>query len=154
MSESTAAAIEPIHVACPQCHGLARVPAGRLGGNPKCPRCKSLLLKGTPVTLDAASFTTHTSAGTLPVLVDFWAEWCGPCKMMAPVLDRFAELWATRLQVGKVDTEAQGELAAKFDIRSIPTLILIRGGRELARQSGAVDLGSLTRWVDSALNRS
>jgi thioredoxin 2 len=89
----------------------------------------------------------------LPILVDFWAPWCGPCKMMAPTLDRVAQQRGTTLQVGKVNTDEQPELAGRFNIRSIPTLILFRGGREIARQSGAVDAATLGRWLDATLAR-
>ena len=138
-------------VACPQCHSLVRVPAARAGEHPKCPRCKAQVLAGEAIALDAASFAAHVERATLPVLVDFWAPWCGPCRMMAPVLERTAALRATQLRVAKVNTDEQQELAARFGIRSIPTLILFRGGRELARQSGAVDAGTLAHWLDRAL---
>jgi thioredoxin 2 len=138
-------------VACPHCHTLVRVPEARLGDNPTCARCKQAVVTGQPVTLDAASFQAHAGRSDLPVLVDFWAEWCGPCRAMAPVLDRFARERKTQLQVGKVNTDENPQLSAQFAIRSIPTLILFRGGREVARRSGASDLTSLSRWVDSAL---
>ena len=150
MSTAENAGSASIQIACPECHGLARVPAARVGERPRCPRCKSQLLGDKPISLDAGSFAAHVDRATLPILVDFWAEWCGPCKMMAPVLDRFAAQRASSMQVGKVDTDAQGALSARFAIRSIPTLILFRGGRELARQSGAMDLSALSRWVDAA----
>jgi thioredoxin 2 len=137
--------------ACPQCHCLIRVPEARAGEHPRCPRCKAQVLSGEPVALDGAAFTAHVERATLPVLVDFWAPWCGPCRMMAPVLDRTASQRATALRVAKLNTDEQPELAARFGIRSIPTLILFREGRELARQSGAVDAAGLSRWLDRAL---
>ena len=100
-----------------------------------------------------ATFAQDVLKSEKPVLLDFWAPWCGPCLMMAPVLDRAAHDRAATLQVAKINTDEQQELAARFGIRSIPTLILFRDGRELARQSGAVDGGALTRWLDSALAR-
>jgi thioredoxin 2 len=142
-----------ILAACPQCHAIVRVPSARSDEHPKCPRCKSELLTGTTVALDEAGFTTFVERTTLPVLVDFWAPWCGPCRMMTPVLERAAHERATALQVAKVNTDEQQELAARFNIRSIPTLILFRDGRELARQSGAVDGSTLSLWLDSSLTR-
>jgi thioredoxin 2 len=150
---STATTENPILAACPQCHAVVRVPVERSEEHPKCPRCKSELLTGATVALDNASFATYVERTSLPVLVDFWAPWCGPCRMMAPVLERTAHERATTLQVAKVNTDEQQELAGRFNIRSIPTLILFRNGRELSRQSGAVDGGTLARWLDSTLSR-
>jgi thioredoxin 2 len=138
-------------VACPHCHTLVRVPADRLGDNPTCARCKSAVVTGQPVKLDTAAFQTHTGRSDLPVLVDFWAEWCGPCRAMSPVLDRLAAERRTQLQVGKVNTDENQQLAGQLGIRSIPTLILFKGGKEVARRSGSSDLGSLSRWVDQSL---
>ncbi len=145
---------DPILAACPQCHAVVRVPAERSREHPKCPRCKAELLSGATVSLDKASFATYVERTSLPVLVDFWAAWCGPCRMMAPVLERAAHERAATLQVAKVNTDEQQELAGRFNIRSIPTLILFRDGREIARQSGAVDASTLSRWLDGAIGRA
>lgn len=152
MNADTAAATEPVLIACPQCHTLVRVPPDRLTEHPKCARCKSEIVAGAPVALDSQSFQTHVRAD-LPLLVDFWAPWCGPCRMMAPVLDEAAGRYATRLQIGKINTDEEQQLAAGFGIRSIPTLILFHRGRELARQSGAIDSATLASWLQSKLPR-
>ena len=153
MSTDAAPEADSILVACPECHSIVRTPSDKVGEHPRCPKCKADILGGRSIPLDSASFATHTGRSGLPVLVDFWAPWCGPCQMMAPVLERTAQQRATSLQVGKVNTDEQPELAGRFNIRSIPTLILFRGGREIGRQSGAVDAGSLGRWLDGSLAR-
>ena len=153
MNTNAAPASDSILVACPECHSVVRTPADRVGEHPKCPKCKADILSGRAIALDATSFATHTGRSGLPVLVDFWAPWCGPCLTMAPTLERTAQQRATSLQVGKVNTDEQQELAGRFNIRSIPTLILFREGREVARQSGAMDATTLGRWLDSALGR-
>jgi thioredoxin 2 len=138
--------------ACPKCHSRVRVPEARALEHPKCPRCQAPILTGEPVPLDSASFAAHIERTSLPVLVDFWAPWCGPCRMMAPVLDRLAAERATQLRVAKVNTDEQPQLAARFGIRGIPTLILFREGRERTRHSGMVDAASLTRWLERAMS--
>jgi thioredoxin 2 len=150
---ATATKSDSVLVACPDCHTLVRVPADRLGDNPTCGHCKSAVVDGKPVALDAQAFETHTAKASQPVLVDFWAPWCGPCRAMSPVLDRVADERRTELQVGKVNTDEQQELAMRFGIRSIPTLVLFREGKEVARRSGSSNFASLSAWLDDSLAR-
>lgn len=142
---------DALHVGCPDCMALNRVPQDRLGQRPVCGRCRTTLFKGVPLDLDPAHFDALALRGDVPLLVDFWAEWCGPCKMMAPHFAAAAGQLEPRLRLAKVDTEAQPQLAARYSIRSIPTLILFAGGREVARQSGAMSAAQIAAWVQPLL---
>ena len=138
----------PALIPCPACNGLNRIPSERLGDAPRCGRCKSPVLPAAPITLNQASFAAQLK-GDLPLLVDVWADWCGPCKAFAPTFAQAAAQLQGRCRLGKLDSEANPQLSAQLDIRSIPSLILFRGGVEVARQSGALPLPQLLGWLRS-----
>ena len=141
--------IDALIVVCPHCHSPNRLPAARLAEGGNCGKCKQRLFASAPVELDAATFDRHVGRSDLPVVVDFWAPWCGPCRVMAPAFAEAARQLEPSFRLAKVNTEEIGELAARYGIRSIPTLVAFRGGREVARQSGAMDAASLVRWIRS-----
>jgi len=138
-----------VHLPCGACLAVNRVPKERLRDVPTCGRCKQPLFAAHPPALDDASFERYVERAGLPVVVDFWAEWCGPCRMMAPHFEAAAHGSEGRALFAKVDTEAARATAARFGIRAIPTLIAFRDGREIARQSGAMSQAMLERWVAS-----
>lgn len=142
-----------LHVVCPHCAAVNRVSAARLDQNPNCGQCKQALFAGEPVELNAANFDRHINRSDLPVVVDFWAPWCAPCRMMGPNFHQAAVELEPRLRFAKLNTEAEQQLAGRFNIRSIPTLAIFRNGREIARQSGALDLNSLKNWLTPYLHR-
>ena len=139
------------HIVCPHCGATNRVPAARLAENPTCGKCHQALFTGRPADLDDARFSKMIGKSDIPVVVDFWAEWCGPCKMMAPAFAAAAGEMEPEVRFAKVDTEAARATAARFNIRSIPTLALFQGGREIARQPGAMSAPDIQRWVRSHL---
>jgi len=138
---------EASHIVCPACEAVNRVPAGKNASAAKCGRCHKPLFTGKPVAASAKNFAKLIRANDIPVLVDFWAEWCGPCKMMAPIFEQVAAELEPRIRFMKVDTEAEQALAAQYNIRSIPTLMLFRKGAVVAQQAGATNAQGLRTWL-------
>ncbi|KTD53014.1 thioredoxin TrxC [Legionella quateirensis] len=138
---------DSIHVVCPHCHTTNRLFSTRLAENPKCGKCQKALFGGKPVALDAAQFDLHLQKNDIPLLVDFWAEWCGPCKMMAPYFEAAAKLLEPGVRFIKINTESQQALAARYQIQSIPTLMIFSHGQEQARHSGVMSAQDIVRWV-------
>lgn len=134
-------------IVCPHCGAANRVPAARLADGPTCGKCKHALFTGHPAELDAAGFEAQVTRSDIPVVVDFWAPWCGPCRMMAPAFAQAALELEPRYRLAKLNTDGEQRIAQEFGIRSIPTLMIFRSGREIARQSGAMDAGNLVRWI-------
>ena len=143
-----------IEIVCPHCATVNRVPASRLSDAPRCGSCRGALFTGHPVALDEAGFRRSLRPGSLPLLVDFWASWCGPCRTMAPEFEAAARQLEPRMRLAKVSTEDAPAVAQEFGIRSIPTMVLFVDGREAARQSGAMPARSIVNWASASLGHA
>ena len=138
---------ESIHVVCPRCNAVNRIPRARLAEAPRCGKCSAQLFPGKAVKLTDQSFRTQVSRSDIPVVVDFWAPWCGPCKMMAPAFEQAAARLEPDFRLAKLNTDENQDTAARFRIQSIPTIALFRDGQEVARQPGAMGAADIERWV-------
>ncbi|HEB81564.1 MAG TPA: thioredoxin TrxC [Gammaproteobacteria bacterium] len=138
---------ETKHIVCPHCAAINRIPAEKLTAGPACGKCHKALFTGKPVKLDSDNFQKNISRNDIPVVVDFWAPWCGPCKMMAPAFDQAAAELEPYVRLAKLNTEDEQQIAGQFGIRSIPTLAIFKNGREVARQAGAMGAADIKNWV-------
>ena len=140
-----------VHIVCPHCNTVNRILSERLGQLPRCGQCKDALFTGHPLELTDQNFERHIARNDIPVVVDFWADWCGPCKMMAPSYAQAAVTLEPRVRFAKLNTEQEQFTAAQFNIRSIPTLIIFKSGHEITRKSGAMSDSDIVRWINTSL---
>lgn len=139
--------MDTTHIVCPHCNATNRIPTARLNDAPKCGKCKQAMFTAQPINLTTENFSQHIVNSGVPVVVDFWAPWCGPCQTMAPAFAQAAKDLEPNYRLAKVDTEAQQALGAQYGIRSIPTIAIFKNGQEIARQAGAMGAEDIKRWV-------
>ena len=148
MSADQSAAGHAVHLVCGHCDAVVRVPPERFAEQPRCPKCHNALFEDHPLELKSASFDKHITRGDLPVVVDFWAPWCGPCRTMAPHFEEAARRLKHQVRFAKVNSDEEPTIAGRFGIRGIPTLIAFKHGREIRRQVGGMDLNGLLQWAN------
>ena len=144
---TAAASVEALRIVCPQCSATNRVPEKRLEEGPKCGACKQPLFDGHPVELDGAELERHLAVSDVPIVVDFWAPWCAPCRAMAPIFERTAQQLEPHARFVKLNTDNDQAISSRLDIRGIPTLMVFKNGKEAARVAGAMDAARFRAWV-------
>jgi thioredoxin 2 len=137
-----------IHITCPHCEATNRMPHSKLVQQPKCGKCHQVLFSGKPLELSSNNFLKVINKTSIPIVVDFWAPWCGPCKMMTPIFEQASAIIEPRARLAKLNTEFSQDIASQYGIRSIPTLVVFKNGKEVARQAGAMDQGNLVRFIE------
>ncbi len=143
--------MEVLHITCPNCLVTNRVPRDKLALGGKCGKCRDVLFSGKPIELTGGNFNQHVNNTDVPIVIDFWASWCGPCQMFAPIFTDSARELEPQARFAKLDTEAHSQLASQFGVRSIPTLVIVKNGREVARQMGVMNLSQFQAWVNSVI---
>ena len=139
------------HIVCPSCNAVNRIPSGKMAANPSCGKCHKALFNQHPVVLHGGNFQKYLTRNDTPIVVDFWAPWCGPCKMMAPAFEQACAVLEPRVRLAKLNTEEEQMIAGQYGIRSIPTLVIFKNGREVARQAGAMNAAGIQSWVGNYL---
>ncbi len=140
---------ETKHIVCPSCNATNRIPTAKLDANPSCGKCHKPLFNSKPVILHSGNFQQHIKRNDIPVVVDFWAPWCGPCKMMAPAFEQASEELSPSVRLAKLNTEDEQTIAGQWNVRSIPTMVLFKNGREITRQAGAMSAADIKSWVQN-----